>query len=200
VLHSANRRTAREQPQPSQRCGEVSPLGRSVASGPGCRQQAALQSLDEIVLRPLRSARGRTTGVFGVLALLATTACLATPVSANRSTVRAGPFIGGLAAGYDDVDGRFSIRIGGMRTSTMSTKIPWWLPGPYSGGRAPRELVVTGRLLSGSARFIQTLHHGGGGIYPSILKPPKVGCWRLTLKAGTTAGSLTMLARPRFQG
>jgi hypothetical protein len=143
-----------------------------------------------------------TGGMFGALAVLATAVCLATPVSADRSRVHAGPFVGGLAAGYDDVDGRFSLRVGGMRTASMSSKIPWFLK--TAGYKNVSKLVVTGRRLGTRTHWAQTLSGGtnGGGeyVYPSILKPPATGCWRLTFRAGTAVGSLTMLARPRFRG
>jgi hypothetical protein len=38
--------------------------------------------------------------------------------------VRAGPFVGGAVPMYDSVGGRFSLRVGGMRTDTLSSKIP----------------------------------------------------------------------------
>jgi hypothetical protein len=148
--------------------------------------------------------------VFGALALLATTACLATPVSADRSTVNVGPFVGTLAARYDDVNGRFSLRVGGMRTATMSSKIFWLLPPGYvlpnDGPNGETRLVVTGRWLGTPVRrFKQVFLGGKGGTdqrygFPSILKPPAVGCWRLTFRAGTVSGSATMLARPRYRG
>jgi hypothetical protein len=148
--------------------------------------------------------------VFGALALLATTACLATPVSADRSTVNVGPFAGALAAGYDDVNGRFSLRVGGMRTATMSSKILWLLPSGYvlpnDGPNGETRLVVTGRRLGRPVRRFKQVFLGGKGstdqryYFPSILKPPAVGCWRLTFRAGTASGSATMLARPRYRG
>ena len=140
--------------------------------------------------------------MLGSLAVLATAACLATPVSADRSRVHAGPFVGYLAAGYDDFGGRFSLRVGSMRTATMTSKIPWFLPA--AGYANISKLVVTGRRLGAARRFVQTLpggpDTGGEYVYPSIIKPPTTGCWRLTFKAGTATGSLTMLARPRFHG
>ncbi len=141
------------------------------------------------------------------LALLVTATCLATPVSVNRSRVQAGPFTGVLAAGYDDVGGRFSLRVGGMRTATMSSKILWTLPGTHD---LPNDtaLVVRGRRLSTPTRRFSQVFPGGRNAaqpdtvfyFPSIIKPPTVGCWRLTFTAGTVRGSLTMLARPRFHG
>jgi hypothetical protein len=146
------------------------------------------------------------------MALLATTACLATPVSADRRTVNVGPFAGTLAAGYDDVNGRFSLRVGGMRTATMSSKILWLLPPGYvlpnDGPNGETRLVVTGRRLGTPARRFKQVFLGGKEstavgeryYFPSILKPPAVGCWRLTFRAGTVSGSATMLARPRSRG
>jgi hypothetical protein len=145
--------------------------------------------------------------MLGPLAMLATGLCLATPVSPQRNEVRAGPFVGYLAAGYDDVGGRFSLRVGGMRTDSMSSKIFWRLPHDYDVPYGS-PLVVAGRKFGFPARrFTQTFPGGRGKLqpdmdygFPSIIKPPTVGCWRLTFAAGRVRGSLTMLARPPFRG
>jgi hypothetical protein len=142
--------------------------------------------------------------VLGPLSVLAAAACLATPVSADRSRIHVGPFTGYLAAGYDDVDGRFSLRVGGMRTKAgLSSKIPWWLPMSY---RDVGELVVTGRLIGARGHFTQTFPEAmfsetpDSHVYPSIIDPPKTGCWRLTFKAGAVKATVVMLARPRPSG
>ncbi len=124
--------------------------------------------------------------------------CPATRLEHGR--VRAGPFTGYAVPEYDAVGGRFSLRVGGMRTESLSSKIPWFVPYRYKVGNS---LVVTGRRLGASPRsFRQTLalayggNDGRGWVFPSIINPPSVGCWQLTFRSGNAVGSLTMLARP----
>ena len=142
--------------------------------------------------------------MLGPLALLATAACLATPVSADRSRVHAGPFVGALSRGFDDVGGRFSLRVGGMRTDTLSSKIPWFLSRRYTTHSG--ELVVRGRQLDGTGTFVQRFQEAYSPstprqhTYPSIIDPPAEGCWRLTFAVGKVKGALTMLARPPYGG
>ncbi len=117
--------------------------------------------------------------------------------------MHAGPFVGVLSRGFDDVGGRFSLRVGGMRTETLSSKIAWLLPQRYA--THGRDLVVTGRRLDGARAFVQRFSEAGVSgesrhVYPSIIDPPTVGCWRLTFGVGTVKGALTMLARPRYGG
>jgi hypothetical protein len=126
--------------------------------------------------------------------------CAATRL--DRGDVRAGPFVGGAVPAYDAVGGRFSLRVGGMRTETLSSKIPWFAMPRHKVGAT---LIVTGRRIGASPRtFRQTFAraYGGGSdprgsiVFPSTIDPPTVGCWRLTLRSGNATGSLTMLARP----
>ena len=141
--------------------------------------------------------------MLGPLSILAAAACLASPVSADRSQMHVGPFVGSLAAGYDDVGGRFSLRVGGMRTKGLSSKIPWWLPISYSN---VGELVVTGRLIGGRGHFAQRFPEAiysdtpDRHVFPSIIDPPKTGCWHLTFRAGKVKASVLMLARPEPSG
>jgi hypothetical protein len=153
--------------------------------------------------------------MFGpALAALTAATCMATPVQtfehepyADSDVVRAGPFVGFVSRGYDAVQGRFSLRVGGMRTSSLSSKIPWFLPDGYGD---VDTLVVTGRRLSRpTARFTQRFALAGGTttpspdltyVFPSTINPPKTGCWELTFRAGTASGTLYMLARQRARG
>jgi hypothetical protein len=142
-------------------------------------------------------------GVFGpALAALAAATCLATPVSANGSRVNAGPFVGYIAPDYDVVNGRFSLRVGGMRTETLSSKIPWFLPRRY---RVGSELTVTGTRLIRPARFVQSFAQAysptnpAQHTFPSIISPPATGCWRLTFRSGRATGTLVVLVRPRVR-
>ena len=87
----------------------------------------------------------------------------------------------------------------------------------YSGGQSPdgrvnmkilRELLDRGasppildlqaKRLDGSGSFSQELPSTSSDAqqFPSIIDVPEPGCWRLTLKAGTTAGHVTIVVVP----
>jgi hypothetical protein len=68
----------------------------------------------------------------------------------------------------------------------VNMKILWTAPSPISD--AP-SLVVRGTRIVRPSRFSQVLDVG-----PSILKVPRPGCWRLTLRAGRFVTHLTVLA------
>jgi len=134
-------------------------------------------------------------------ALLASVACLATPV--HGDVVRAGPFVGGIARQYDVVNGRFRLHVGGYRDRAigLSQKIPWFIPRSYAVGPT---LVVRGRRLgSRLGRFKSTLQQASSEnnprqwIYPSSFSPPRAGCWRLTFQSGRVTGRLTVLVSNR---
>jgi hypothetical protein len=71
----------------------------------------------------------------------------------------------------------------------INMKILWTAPSPVSD--AP-SLLVRGTRTGRPSRFSQALDLG-----PSILKVPRPGCWRLTLRAGRIVTHLTVLAVSR---
>ena len=125
--------------------------------------------------------------------------CPASVVEGNE--VNAGPFQGLVPPEYDVVDGRFSLRVGGMRTATMSSKIPWFVSTKYT---VEHQLRIVGRGVHATARrFAYTAQRAGGGpgrggVFPTIISPPAAGCWHLTFRSGETVGELTVLVRARF--
>ena len=138
--------------------------------------------------------------IVSVFAALASAACLATPVHGER--VQAGPFVGLIAPGYDVVGGRFRLHVGGYRVSGVLTQKIAWLVSP----RAPfgDVLVVTGRRIDGHAgAFRQTFARAfspdapRAKVFPSIIRPPARGCWRLTFRSGRAIGALTALVSNR---
>jgi hypothetical protein len=130
------------------------------------------------------------------LVVIAFAACLAAPV--HEGTVRAGPFVGYVAPGYDVVRGRFRLHVGPYRVpNALTQKIPWFVPLRY---RVGDTLVVTGRRAGTPARtFRQTFARAyspdspNKHVFPSIIAPPTVGCWHLTFRSGSLTGSLTAL-------
>jgi hypothetical protein len=154
------------------------------------------------------TTRLRTGGCYGyqidgptysrVIVFQAQLDCLAAKVPGDR--VHAGPFSGPISQSYDVVDGRFRLHVGRYRDRAigLSQKIPWFLPRSYRVG--PR-LVVRGRRLAPPGRtFTQTFPEAGSltpdeHVFPSILKPPSEGCWRLTLRTAHVKGSLLVLVR-----
>jgi hypothetical protein len=71
----------------------------------------------------------------------------------------------------------------------VSMKILWTGPPRISDASS---LMVRGTRLGQSAHFSQLLDVG-----PSIVKVPRPGCWRLTLRAGNAKTLLTVLAVDR---
>jgi hypothetical protein len=133
-------------------------------------------------------------------ALLASAACLATPVHGN--VVRAGPFVGYTVPQYDVVDGRFRLHIGAYRdpATGLSQKIPWFIPRSYP---VRSSLTVTWRRVGFSATFKKVLQQSWSSsnpnqwVYPSAFSPSKAGCWRLTFTSGRVSGKLTVLVSNR---
>jgi hypothetical protein len=77
----------------------------------------------------------------------------------------------------------------------VSMKILWELLGR---GTPPPILGVQAKRLDGSGSFSQELPSTSSDAeqFPSIIDVPTPGCWRLTLKAGTTAGHVTIVVVP----
>jgi hypothetical protein len=134
-------------------------------------------------------------------ALLASAACLATPV--HGGIVRAGPFFGEVTPQYDVVNGRFRLHVGPYRdrATGLSQKIPWFVSRRYL---VRGSVVVRWRRL-GSTRggFKVVLQKAGTPsdlhrwVYPSSFSPPRAGCWRLTFQSGLVTGKLTVLVSNR---
>ena len=154
-------------------------------------------------------ARSPTSGRFHrayhwammLAALLASAACLATPVHGN--VVRAGPFVGYIVPQYDVVNGRFRLHVGEYRNPAtgLSQKIPWFISRRYP---LRGSLVVVGRRLgSVRGRFKNVLHQSWSPrdpnrwVFPSSFSPPSPGCWRLTFQSGRVTGKLTVLVSNR---
>jgi hypothetical protein len=129
--------------------------------------------------------------------LVRSVACAATPV--DGGSVRAGPLTGLIVPQYDVIDGRFRLHVGYHRdrAAGLSQKIPWFMRRGASAGRSLR-LSAT-RLGSRRRTFSQVFRRAGGGgahgrpVYPSIIKPPVAGCWRLRFTSGKSTARLTVL-------
>jgi hypothetical protein len=144
------------------------------------------------------------TGAFlAALALATTPACPATPVDVEAERVRIGPFRGELAGRYDIVDGRFRLHVGSYRDleTGLTQKIPWFAPRSSDVGE---RLTITGRRLYRRARpFTQRFGRAGTSsstdpyVYPSIIRMPAPGCWRLTFRSGEVTAKATVLATRR---
>jgi META domain-containing protein len=126
--------------------------------------------------------------------------CPATRVDGAK--VRAGPFVGLIAPEYDVLNGRFRLRVGAYRdrTTGLSQKILWRISRQADVGM---HLRIDARRLPplSPRRFHQELRRTAAvgdrkrWFFPSIIKPPAEGCWRLRFRSGTTAGSLIVLVR-----
>ena len=124
--------------------------------------------------------------------------CPATRVDGAK--VRAGPFVGLIAPEYDVLNGRFRLHVGSYRdrTTGLSQKILWRISRQADVGRRLR--IHARRLPPLSPHtFRHKLRRAGGDKkrwnFPSIIKPPAEGCWRLRFESGSTTGSLVVLVR-----
>jgi hypothetical protein len=122
---------------------------------------------------------------------------MGTPVKGS-GTIHVGPFTG-HATLYEVVRHRFALRVGTLRAPGLSQKIPWFVRSDESLGETLRVEGV--RLRPGPPlTFAQEFPTGGeftgGRMYPSVFAPNGVGCWRITLTAGTVSVRLFALVRP----
>jgi hypothetical protein len=85
-----------------------------------------------------------------------------------------------IYAGGEDPPGRISM------------KILWEL----RHGSASTLLRIRGRRLDGAGVFSQRQQPASATQFPSIVKVPEPGCWRLTLTAGKIVGAVTVIAVP----
>ena len=143
----------------------------------------------------------------GALALLiASAVCMAAPVQRHAQSgsprIVVGPLTGYLTE-YDVVGGRFALRAGGMRTATLSQKIPWFVAPGASVGNV---LVVSGRTLSLPLRAFRQTFTGAYPVgdpthlmFPTNISPPAAGCWLLTVATGTVSASIPVRVRPRVR-
>jgi hypothetical protein len=74
-------------------------------------------------------------------------------------------------------------------TSAFSTKILWVAQRPRARGA-----VVAGQQLDGSGRFTQHLSRAGAGEFPSIIRLPAAGCWKVTVRSGRSRASIVVQA------
>jgi hypothetical protein len=153
------------------------------------------------VERPRSAANGDYHSDVFLAALVASAACLATPV--HGDVVRAGPFSGYVVPQYDVINGRFRLHVGGYRdpATGLSQKIPWFVPQSYPVGGS---LTVSGRRLDANGGSFKTVLHQswspnspGRWVYPSSFSPPRAGCWRLKFASGYVRGTLTVLVANR---
>jgi hypothetical protein len=137
-----------------------------------------------------------------VLAALLTAGAAATAQTAVRadsacaaSTVRYGATRVGvpwLSAGrafvghvfyYSDIlgDGRVNQSDGAVAYAGVPGKILWV---PRNRRRAGATLVVTAKRLDGTGSVVDRFSASPGFQFPSELRLPEAGCWRLTLRSG----------------
>jgi hypothetical protein len=105
------------------------------------------------------------------------------------------------------VDGRFSVYARGVNPVTgIAEKIMWVVPARATA-RANRGMRIAWRR--GDRRYVQDDPSGVGKplgkrldeplIYPSTLRAPSPGCWRLTLRTGRIKTTMRVLVQPQPQ-
>jgi hypothetical protein len=164
-------------------------MGRALAVLIGAGVACALAGAASSTTRDLRQGAG-----YGrVIVSDASLRCLAKRVDGDK--VHAGPFTGLIDPDYDVVGGRFRLHVGAYRdrATGLAQKIPWFLPSSY---RVGVFMVVHGRRLAPRpGAFTQRFPEAGSSdpdqhVFPSVLRPPRPGCWRLTFSSGRATGSL----------
>lgn len=141
----------------------------------------------------------------GVLAALAASACISAPVSyaappdmgaPSIPWIHAGPVVGylfyyGANGPWKARTARVLITTGGGPPGSYATKILWHVR------RGTDGVSIIGTRLDGPGRFRQAFSatpSGGGAYFPSILKIPSPGCWRVTVSSGRRSGRFAFLA------
>jgi hypothetical protein len=114
-----------------------------------------------------------------------------------------------LWGGEQQVDGRAAVYAGGVNPTTgTSEKVMWIVDRLRLGvlriaGRRVR-VTRTGRVRTARGSFRLELYEAyseqtPGHLFPSIIAPPRAGCWRLTLRTPGSSARLIIraLAAPR---
>jgi hypothetical protein len=125
-----------------------------------------------------------------------TAPCAATTVqySATRvgtPWVAAGRAFTGHAFYYSEIlgEGRVNQSDGLVAYAGVPGKVLWV---PRNRRRAGATLVITARRLDGDGAFTRRLRAAPGRQFPSQLKLPAAGCWRLTLRSGRLGSSVVV--------
>jgi hypothetical protein len=141
----------------------------------------------------------------GVLAALAASACISAPVfyvappdagAPHVPWIHAGPVVGylfyyGASGPWKTTADRALITTGGGPAGGYATKILWRV----RGGRG--AVSVIGRRLDGPGAFRQRFSataSGGGTFFPSVIKVPDPGCWRVTVASRGRIGRFAFVA------
>ena len=126
--------------------------------------------------------------------------CVATRV--DGLYVRAGRFTGAITPEYDVLNGRFRLRVGAYRDKTtgLTQKIPWSVSRRADVGKllridARRLPPLTARTFHQKLRRTSAMGDQKQWFFPSIIRPPAEGCWRLRFTSGRTTGHLIVLVR-----
>jgi hypothetical protein len=126
--------------------------------------------------------------------------CDATAV--DGAYVRAGRFTGAITPEYDVLNGRFRLRVGGYRDKTtgLTQKIAWSVSRRADVGRrlridAKRLPPLTALTFHQKLRRTSAMGDRKRWFFPSIVRPPAEGCWRLRFRSGRTSGSLIVVVR-----
>jgi hypothetical protein len=85
------------------------------------------------------------------------------------------------------------IGTGGQAESGVVTKILWWVQ-----GKGSPTLTIVGNRTDGAGSFRQEITGptlGDNTTFPSLVKVPSPGCWKLGIRSGSTSGSITFRAR-----
>jgi hypothetical protein len=77
-----------------------------------------------------------------------------------------------------------------VKRRAVSPKVLWTPLRPGAGA----ELVILGRRLDKPGLFTSRYPRASGNQFPSYVSVPAAGCWRVTVRSGSLAGSVTFAA------
>ena len=77
-----------------------------------------------------------------------------------------------------------------VKRRPVSPKVLWT---PHSPG-AGTTLLISGTRLDERGHFSDRYPRASGNQFPSYVKVPEAGCWRVTVKTGTLVGTVTFAA------
>jgi hypothetical protein len=77
-----------------------------------------------------------------------------------------------------------------VKARPVSPKVLWTPDRPGAGA----TLLISGTRLDKPGQFSSRYPRASGDQFPSYVKVPEAGCWRVTVKTGTLFGAVTFAA------
>lgn len=92
-----------------------------------------------------------------------------------------------LAVLFYSQDGTSLMRAGGTMSPGITTKILWIMP-----TRGHDHITLQGEEVPQGSEFKQTVPNSSGAQYPSVVKVPSPGCWKITAKVNDYSSTIVI--------